>query len=99
MVFRIESGEDLKMSEVIGALREVFHHLGEMSRPWLMSFEGGLGVVRCSHLDKERVIQLLNAIRTVGSREVKVNSIGTSGTFRKALKKYVGPHISRLKSA
>ncbi len=87
------------MSEVIGALREVFHHLGEMSRPWLMSFEGGLGVVRCSHLDKERVIQLLNAIRTVGSREVKVNSIGTSGTFRKALKKYVGPHISRLKSA
>ncbi len=93
VVFQIEGGESLEMGEVIRALREVSHGLTERSRPWLVSYERGIGVVRCDHRDKEEVIRLVMTIRKVGMREVKVKTLGTSGTIRKALRKYARPYL------
>ncbi len=80
---------------MIRSLREASPTLVEESRPWLVSFQRGVGIVKCAHRDKQEVIKLLKTIRRVGSREVHVRTLGTSGTVRKAMGKYVGPILSR----
>ncbi len=77
------------MGEVLRSLREAAHSFPEGSRPWLVSFERGLGIVKCSHTEKEAVIQLLLSVQRVGTREVRVRTLGTSGTIRGAREKYV----------
>ncbi len=89
VVFRVESDEALEISELIKALREASNSLPRESRPSLVSYEGGLGIVRCAHTDKEEVIGLLRAISTIGRQEVCVTTLGTSGTIRRAREKYV----------
>ncbi|MFQ6012331.1 MAG: Rpp14/Pop5 family protein [Thermoplasmata archaeon] len=73
------------------ALREVSRHLPKEARPWLVRFRGGTGVVRVSHLHKETALRLLRSLQTVGSRKVNVRTLGTSGTVRKAIRKYLEP--------
>jgi RNase P/RNase MRP subunit POP5 len=89
VVFRVEGGEDLEMGDVIGGLREAFASYPQEARPWLVLWRGGKGVVRCAHVRKDDVIHVLRSIRRIGGREVRVETLGTSGTVRKAVRKYI----------
>jgi RNase P/RNase MRP subunit POP5 len=89
IAFRVEGGKDIQTGEVIRALREASHHLPEEARPWLVHLRNELGVVRVSHLHKDTAIPLLQAIKTVGDRDVKLHTLGTSGTIRQAIRKYL----------
>lgn len=90
VAFRVEGGAALSRDQVIEALREAAHGLPEDARPWLIRWRGGEGVVRCGHRHKETVLDLLRSLRRIGGREVRVETLGTSGTVRKAVRKYLG---------
>ena len=90
IAFRIDGGKDLQTGEVIRALSEASQNHPREARPRLVHLRDGEGVVRVSHLHRDAAIPLLQSLRTVGEREVRVLTVGTSGTIRKAIQKYLG---------
>lgn len=75
----------------MAALHEASIRLPKEDRPWLIHFREGKGIVRCSHVAKEEVIEALRSISSIGSREVTLRTLGTSGTVRGAMEKYIEP--------
>ncbi|MFQ5907472.1 MAG: Rpp14/Pop5 family protein [Thermoplasmata archaeon] len=73
------------------ALSEAFQHLPEEAQPWLVRFQGGAGIVRVSHRQKETALGILRALRRIGGQAVTVHTLGTSGTVRAAIRKYLEP--------
>jgi len=57
-------------------------------RPWLVTYDGGRGLVRCAHTAKDATIAFLNALR-IG--DARLRTTGTSGTIRKAREKFLQP--------
>lgn len=90
IAFRIDGGKDLQTGEVIRALSEASQNHPQEARPRLIHFRDGEGIVRVSHLHRDAAVPLLRSLRTVGEREVRVFTLGTSGTIRKAIGKYLG---------
>lgn len=74
------------------ALREASRALPGQARPRLVRFHRGGGIARVSHLHKEDMIRVLRSIRTIKSRRVVVDTLGTSGTIRKAIRKFLAPN-------
>ncbi len=60
-------------------------------RLWLVEFDGTLGLVRTTNVEKDAAIQALRAIETVGGERVRLVTMGTSGTIRAATRKYLTP--------
>ncbi|MEK6838411.1 MAG: hypothetical protein AABY08_01560 [Candidatus Thermoplasmatota archaeon] len=56
-------------------------------RPRLLFIEGRCGLVRCDQFTKDAVVRLLNAMRLPGPTP-SVQTLGTSGTIRRARTKY-----------
>jgi RNase P/RNase MRP subunit POP5 len=52
----------------------------------LVKYDGTRGLVECAHVAKDATIAFLNGLRIGGSG---VRTTGTSGTIRKAQKKYL----------
>lgn len=50
----------------------------------LTRFDGTYGVVRTTHRDRDALLGVLKELRRVGSREVQVETLTTSGTLRGA---------------
>jgi RNase P/RNase MRP subunit POP5 len=89
IVLRI-SGAEMNRGGVINSLNDLLDRdVDNSERLWLVHFENNIGVVRCSHTMKERVIDLLNGIRSISGKEVQVETIGTTGTIKSAMSKYV----------
>jgi RNase P/RNase MRP subunit POP5 len=59
-----------------------------LDRLWLVHLKDDFALVRCGHLQKDRAIELLNGIESIGGKKVAVNTLGTSGTIKAALAKY-----------
>jgi len=55
----------------------------------LISFNGKYGIVRCNHTEKENTIKLLNYIKKISINDVYIETIGTSGTIKALIKKYI----------
>jgi len=64
----------LDRATIISALK------GIEGRPWLISFDGKEGIVRCKHTDKDGVIAALISLN--------IEPVATSGTIKGA-KKYI----------
>lgn len=64
-------------------------------KPWLTVFEHNKGILRCVHTYKDEAIGLLTSIKTMGGEKmpIKVETLGTSGTIKKAKRKYLGREI------
>jgi RNase P/RNase MRP subunit POP5 len=56
---------------------------------WLIKFDGEMGILRCNHVEKENIIKLLRSIRNVSSRKVEIETVGTSGTIKSLVSKYM----------
>ncbi len=80
-------------SAMIGALRrqcqQLFDTECKVLGIYLTKFNGTLGVVRCSHLEKDRTIQVLTSISEIASRRVTIETLGTSGTIKSLMKKHM----------
>ncbi|MFQ5986098.1 MAG: Rpp14/Pop5 family protein [Thermoplasmata archaeon] len=91
IAFRIEGGEDLQAGEVKAALTEASWHEPKEARPWLVRFRTGAGIVRVSHLHKDTALRLLRSLQRIAARRVTVRTLGTTGTVRRAIRKYLEP--------
>lgn len=56
----------------------------------LIRFDGYAGILKCDHVEKEKAIKLLQSIKKIGSKDVEVETIATSGTIRSLIKKHMG---------
>ena len=56
---------------------------------YLTKFDGGKGIVRCNHIEKENTIKLLRSINKIYSNEVEIKTLGTSGTIKSLMKKHM----------
>jgi len=83
IAFRLEAPADVSRDAFLAALR------ARVPSASLLSLRGGMGLVRCTNLDKDATIAALVALDRVGSETVRVTTLGTSGTIRKATQKYL----------
>jgi ribonuclease P/MRP protein subunit POP5 len=83
IAFRVEGPRPFGRDEVLAAL----HGLPEPV--WLVGFDHPRGLARCTHLQKAATIEALNALRSIAGVEVRIATLGTSGTIRRATEKYL----------
>lgn len=90
VVFKI-SGERVDKRAVIKWVNSIYKHeeLEDFERLRLVYFRDNVGLMRCPHTRKERVIELINGVKFIAGTNVEVRSVGTSGTIKSALTKYV----------
>jgi RNase P/RNase MRP subunit POP5 len=55
---------------------------------YLIRFNGERGIARCKHLEKENVINLINSIEKINSKNIKIKTIATSGTIKALIRKH-----------
>jgi RNase P/RNase MRP subunit POP5 len=60
---------------------------------YLTRFNGAEGILRCSHLEKERTIALLRSIQQLSGYTVHIETLGTSGTINKLIKKHMSSAV------
>jgi len=83
IVFRVEGPRAFSREDVL----EAFHRMPD--RPWLVDFRGGEGLVRATNLDRDETIRSLTALDVIAGERVRVTTLGTSGTIRRAREKYL----------
>jgi len=88
IAFIIEAPREFRRGEVIHAIHRALPRDIRNEDVWLTVFEHNAGIVRCPHLLKDRVIEILNGIREVGGVGVTFRTVITSGTIKKAKKKF-----------
>jgi len=100
IAFRIEtpSTRFFSRENVINALHRGASGMKEIIKtPHLTVFDAarGIGVVRVKHTDKDRAIDLLNSIKKVDGREIKMVTLRTSGTIKTLRERYKLPASKR----
>lgn len=92
VAFRVVSDNDAERRDIISAINRKYFSgwEGKIECPWLTVFEGNQGIVRCRHTDKDGTIELLRSIEDIGNKNVRIETIKTSGTMRKLKKMMYG---------
>ena len=75
--------------EIKNKTQELFNEDNSEIKILLTRFNGRNGIVRCSHLAKEKTIKTLKAIDQIASVPVKIETVGTSGTIKSLMKKHM----------
>ena len=89
-VFEIDSPRAIERWELIKEFQRMASRMGldqsDEIRPWLTAFKDNRGILRCTHHDREKAMELLKGITEVGEERLKVSikTVTTSGTIRKA---------------
>ena len=55
----------------------------------LIRFDGEKGIMRCNHVEKDDTIKLLRSIKSISSRKAEIETLGTSGTIKSLVSKYM----------
>ena len=55
----------------------------------MVRFDGIKGIVKCNHIEKENTIKLLKSIKKISSNKVNIETLGTSGTIKALIRKYM----------
>ena len=56
---------------------------------YLVRFNGTQGILKCNHVEKDNAIHLLRSIKQITSKDVEINTLGTSGTIKSLIKKHM----------
>jgi RNase P/RNase MRP subunit POP5 len=83
IVFEIEPA-GFERRDVIRALNSASERSGLRPSPRLTIFDGRMGIVKVTHKEQAKVRALLPKISEIGGSKVKVRTVVTSGTLRKA---------------
>ncbi|UCH88437.1 MAG: hypothetical protein JSV49_09255 [Thermoplasmata archaeon] len=101
IVFKIQSGEEITYKDLIFTFNRILpiHQKDKNSinenppvlRHKLKYFDGEYGILLCPHWLKASAIEIIGSVQNVGYRKkpIKIETIGTSGTLKKARKKYL----------
>jgi RNase P/RNase MRP subunit POP5 len=94
IAFSVEAPRDISRKEFISAIRKNAQEQEKWERmePWLTVFENNKGILRCTHTGCQEAILLLTSIESIGREgvKIKVKTLGTSGTIKKAKSRYLG---------
>ncbi|MFW5914614.1 MAG: hypothetical protein ACOCSO_02345, partial [Thermoplasmatota archaeon] len=60
-------------------------------RPKLIQFDGRKGIVRCGHLDRDKMME---ALERAGGEEMEIAALRTSGTLRKLRQRYFEEEVN-----
>lgn len=55
----------------------------------LIRFDGSTGIIKCNHTEKENTIKLLRSIKKIISKDVSIETLGTSGTIKALIRKHM----------
>ncbi len=83
IAFRVDGPRAFSRGEILEALHALPNPL------WLVGFEHPRGLVRCVHVRKEATIAALVGLASIAEVPVRVTTLGTSGTIRRATEKYL----------
>jgi RNase P/RNase MRP subunit POP5 len=104
IIFKIDSNSFIKKRDLIYSLKTRYKNespskisegvidISDFNKtPWLISLDKNYGLIRCHHLDTDKVIRLLQSIQSAGNINlpIKITTLGTAGTIRSARKKYL----------
>ena len=71
-------------TDIIHALNGFYQKkFGDTEVPWLTVYTGKYGIVKCKHVQKEKIINLMNSIQGLA---FNLKTIKTSGTIKKLKK-------------
>ena len=56
---------------------------------FLIRLKDNKGIIRCNHIEKENTIKLLKSIDKITKYKVDIETLGTSGTIKSLVKKYL----------
>lgn len=84
IAFRAEGPRAFSREEVLQAVHALPDPL------WLVSFESPEGLVRTTNVRKDDAVRALNGIDRIAGLAARVETLGTSGTIRRATEKYLG---------
>lgn len=89
IVFEIEAPRPIERWELIKEFQRRSSQLGldhEETRPWLTAFQNNRGILRCTHHDRDKAVEMLTGITEIGDERLKVaiKTVTTSGTIKKA---------------
>ncbi|MGB9881495.1 MAG: hypothetical protein ACPLM9_03475 [Methanomassiliicoccales archaeon] len=80
IAFRIKGNEKISLEELETLLKKSY--AGYLTRiPKIIEFNGNYGIIRCSNLEKERAIEMLNHIE-IERGCCKIETLKTSGTLK-----------------
>ncbi|MBN1109217.1 MAG: hypothetical protein JXA45_00500 [Methanomassiliicoccales archaeon] len=82
IVFRTD--RSVPTEELLAVFTSIFSPRG-IKTPKLIQFDGRMGILRCSHGDKEAVIE---ALARRGGGDLSIVTLSTSGTLRTLRERY-----------
>ncbi len=56
---------------------------------YLIRLNQKYGIVKCNHIEKEKTIKLMKSIKKIDLAEVKIETLGTSGTIKTLVNKHI----------
>ena len=84
---------NIEKSEIINEIKQqcknLFNKNCESMGIRLIIFNGKIGIVKCNHTEKENIINILRSIKKISSYDIEIITIGTSGTIKTLIKKYI----------
>lgn len=89
IAFEIISDKIVPRNEVVKMIRKEFAHRYRSVKPWLTRYRDNKGLMRCAHTGKNEAIRILNSVKKIGKTDVEIKTVGTSGTIKAAVRKYL----------
>ncbi|MBU3901817.1 MAG: hypothetical protein KKE04_00410 [Candidatus Thermoplasmatota archaeon] len=89
IAFEIISDKTIPRNDVVKMIRKEFVHRYISVKPWLTRYNNNRGLLRCLHTGKDEAIKILTSVKQIGNINVEIKTIGTSGTIKAAMRKYL----------
>jgi RNase P/RNase MRP subunit POP5 len=86
IAFRVDGPRSYRREEIVEAFQFVTPRL------WLAVFDGARGLVRTTNIERDAAIHAIVDIDVVAGDRVRIQTMGTSGTIRSAMEKFLKPH-------
>ena len=87
IAFRVLSESRVSIDDLFRTLGDVSDRSGTKA-PKLIEFDGTIGIVRCSNIEKERTLEMLVKLDLIAQKKVKVELLRTSGTLKTLRERY-----------
>jgi RNase P/RNase MRP subunit POP5 len=89
IAFEIIALRTISKNWIIKVVRKAFGKASEGINPWIVKYRNNKGLLRCAHIKKQDAIKILTSINKINDIDIKIRTIGTSGTIKCATRKYL----------
>jgi len=93
IAFKIKSQFKFTRIDIISAFKKLDYIDNVQVKPWLISFENNIGIVRCIHTEKDHTIKAIRSIKKIAGIDAEIETLLTSGTIRALKEKTSRKHL------